>query len=335
VPGVVTATSSNGFWMQDPAPDADLRTSEGIFVFTTAAPTVAVGADVRVSGRVQEFRAGCVPTCAPSSSAFDNLTVTEIISPTTTTVGTGAIPATVLGLGGRVPPTTVIENDSAPNVESGNTFDPAEDGIDFYESLEGMLVQINNAVAVGPRNAFGEISVVGDNCKGAGIRTTRGGIVISPNDVNPERIILDDVIRATPTVNTGDTFTTPVVAVVDYNFGNFKFLVTTALTAVDNGLAREQTEAQGYRELAVATFNVENLDPLDPPSKFAALAGLVVNNLRAPDLLAIEEVQDNSGPVADPSTNAAVTWQMLIAAIEAAGGPTYDYRQIDPVFNQD
>jgi hypothetical protein len=29
-------------------------------------------------------------------------------------------------------------------------FDPASDGIDFYESLEAMLVQMNNAVAVGP-----------------------------------------------------------------------------------------------------------------------------------------------------------------------------------------
>jgi predicted extracellular nuclease len=148
-------------------------------------------------------------------------------------------------------------------------------------------------------------------------------------------VILDDVIRSTPSVNVGDHFTTSVIAVADYGFGNFKFLVTNALTPVDAGLPREQTDAQGYRELAVATFNVENLDPLDPPSKFAALAGLIVNNLRAPDLLAIEEVQDNTGPAPDPSTNAALTWQMLIQAIRDAGGPTYDYRQIDPVFNQD
>src|SRR5215203_4030823 len=55
VPGIVTARSSNGFWMQDPNPDADDATSEGIFVFTTSAPT-PVGDAVQVSGRVQEFR---------------------------------------------------------------------------------------------------------------------------------------------------------------------------------------------------------------------------------------------------------------------------------------
>ena len=71
----------------------------------------------------------------------------------------------------------------------------------------------------------------------------------------------------------------------------------------------------------MGTFNVENLDPTDPPAKFAALAGLIVTNLRSPDLLAIEEVQDNTGPAPDPSTDASITWQMLIAAIEVAGGP--------------
>ena len=38
---------NNGFWMQDPQPDANPATSEGIFVFTSArAPTVAVGTAV-------------------------------------------------------------------------------------------------------------------------------------------------------------------------------------------------------------------------------------------------------------------------------------------------
>jgi uncharacterized protein len=148
-------------------------------------------------------------------------------------------------------------------------------------------------------------------------------------------MILDDVLRPTPPVDVRDRFTTPVRAVVDYGFGNFKFLVHNELTPIDGGLTREVTERQRSHELAVATFNVENLDPSDSPAKFAALAGLIVDNLQSPDLLAIEEVQDNTGPSPDPSTDASVTWGMLIAAIEAEGGPTYDYRQIDPLFNQD
>jgi uncharacterized protein len=34
-------------------------------------------------------------------------------------------------------------------------------------------------------------------------------------------------------------------------------------------------------------------------------------------------------------TDASVTWNTLIAAIQAAGGPTYEFRQIDPVDDQD
>ena len=58
VPGVVTAVRNNGFWMQTPAADADAdpASSEGLFVFTSAAPTVAVGAAVEVTGDVAEFR---------------------------------------------------------------------------------------------------------------------------------------------------------------------------------------------------------------------------------------------------------------------------------------
>jgi predicted extracellular nuclease len=347
VPGVVSARTSNGFFFQDPAPDGDVRTSEGIFVFTGSAPTVVVGEGVRVSGRVQEFRAGCTPTCLPTSSGYDNLTTTEIVSATTVPGDPGTIAATIVGLGGRTPPATVIENDSSGNVETSNTFDVADDGIDFYESLEGMLVQVNDAVAVGPRNPFGEIPVLADDGASASIRTARGGIVVRklgsapyPNDYeqgdfNPERIILDDVIMPTPQVDVRDGFTTPVRAVVDYNFGNFKFLVINDLVAVDGGLARETTRSPRRGELAVASFNVENLDPSDSPEKFAALAGLIVDNMRSPDLIAIEEIQDNDGAASPAPTDASVTWDLLITAIEAAGGPTYAYRQIDPVSNQD
>ena len=71
-------------------------------------------------------------------------------------------------------------------------FDAAHHGIDFYESLEGMRVHVNNAIASGPTNYFGELPVLVDNGVAAGLRTARGGIVIRPTDFNPERIFIDD-----------------------------------------------------------------------------------------------------------------------------------------------
>jgi uncharacterized protein len=327
--GIVTAELGNGFYLQGTTPDADGATSEAIFVFTSSTPAVDVGDDIRVRGRVAEFR--------PGGAASTNLTTTEITSPTITLLSSGnPLPAaTVLGTGGRVPPSTVIEDDATGSVETSGVFDPAQDGIDFYESLEAMRVQVNDARVVGPRNQFGEIPVVGDDGASAGIGTVRGGVVISPDDFNPERIFLDDTILATPVVNVADGFTTSAVGVLDYSFGNFKLYVTSPLTRVDGGLEREVTRLPRDQEIVVGTYNVENLDPGDGPAAFARHADLIVNNLRSPDLIAIEEIQDNDGATDSGTTDASVTWNMLIAAIQAAGGPEYAFRQIDPVDGED
>jgi predicted extracellular nuclease len=326
--GIVTAFRSTGFWLQDPNPDADEATSEGLFVFTGSAPSVLLGEDVTVTGTVAEFR--------PGGSASTNLTTTELTSPTVEVASTGnpLPPLTLIGVGGRTPPTEVIEDDASGSVETSGVFDPAQDGIDFYESLESMRVQVNNPVAVGPRNPFGEIPVVGDNSAQAGIDTVRGGVVIRPEDFNPERIFLDDTLVPTPVVDVADGFTTPAVGVMDYSFGNFKLNVTDPLTPVDGGLQREVTRAPRSQEIVVGTYNVENLDPGDGPA-FARHADLIVNNLRSPDLIAIEEIQDNDGATNSSVTDASVTWNMLIDAIIAAGGPEYRFRQIDPVDDQD
>jgi predicted extracellular nuclease len=328
VSGVVTVVRNNGFWFQDPEPDGNDATSEGMFVFTGSAPAVSVGESILVDGVAEEF--------FPGGTGSTNLSTTEITSPTIELVSAGnpLPPPAVIGDGGRVPPSEVIDDDATGNVNTSGSFDAATDGIDFYESLEGMRVQVNDAVAVGPRNAFGEIPVVGDDSANAGIDTVRGGVVISPDDFNPERIILDDTLLPTPVVNVGDGFTTQAVGVMDYSFGNFKLNVTSPLTRVDGGLQQEVTRAPRDQEIAVATYNVENLDPSDGPA-FDRHADLIVNHLRSPDLIAIEEIQDNDGATNSAVTDASVTWDALIAAIQAAGGPAYQYRQIDPVDDQD
>jgi uncharacterized protein len=331
VEGVVTVERSSSFWMQDPTPDTDEATSEGVLVFGAGVGAlVNVGDHVNVSGRVVEFR--------PGGETTDNLTTTEITTPglSVAVLSSGnPLPApTVVGTAGRVPPSTVIEDDASGSVETSGVFDPGADGIDFYESLEGMRVQINQALAVGPRNGFGEIPVVGDQSALAGVDSVRGGVLVRPNDFNPERIILDDTLVATPVVNVADGFATPVVGVMDYSFGNFKLNLTAPLTRVDGGLERETTRAPRDRELVVGTYNVENLDPGDGGA-FARHAQLIVHHLRSPDLLAIEEIQDNDGATNSSVTDASVTWGLLIQAIRAAGGPAYQYRQIDPVDDQD
>ena len=332
VEGIVTAKASNGFWIQDPTPDADDATSEGIFVLTSSAPTVNVGDQLSVSGTVTEFRQG--------GSSSTNLTTTEITSPTITVLSSGnpLPPATLIGVGGRAQPKTVIDDDAIGDVETSGVFDPAADGIDFYESLEGMLVQVNNPVAVGP-TSFGEVPVLADDGATASVRTTRGGIVVRASDFNPERIILADDLPGVgpmPAFDVADHTNPSVVSgVIDYSFANFKLQTTVALSVADGGLTPETTATPTASQVTIATLRVGNLDPTDPQTKFDALAAEIVTNMRSPDILSLEEVQDNNGPTNDGVTDASITLNTLISSITAAGGPSYAFAQIDPVDDQD
>ncbi len=124
-------------------------------------------------------------------------------------------------------------------------------------------------------------------------------------------------------------------AVVDYSFGNYKFLALNDPPLADGKLKPEVTRPKKRDELAIAGYNVENLDGLDPQDRYDRVAAQIVNNLRSPDILSLEEIQDNDGAASAAPTAANVTFTRLLAAIKAAGGPTYDYREIDPESNQD
>jgi len=81
--GIVTAKRSGGYYIQDPAPDTNDATSEGIFIFGDATG-LSLGDAVRVVGKVNEFSFG--PT---------QLSTTEIQQSLVTKTGTGTITPTV------------------------------------------------------------------------------------------------------------------------------------------------------------------------------------------------------------------------------------------------
>lgn len=337
VPGIVTQIAARGFYMQDPEPDTNDATSEGIFVFTSDPPEIEVGDLVLVSGTASEF--------FPDGTGGDGLSITQISnSPTIeewalSLPATSTITPTVIGAGGRVPPSSVIDNDSF------GTFDPAEDGIDFWESLEGMLVQINNPLAVSPTNKFGEIWVLADNGTGATTLSSRNSLAIAEDDFNPERIQLDDDDRVAlnPNVSSGAALTGPLTGVVHYSFDNYEVLLGARPDVTSDPLTRETTTVTGGgANLTVATLNVENLDPNDADGdwdvatgKFDELADVVVNRLGNPDIVVLQEIQDNNGATNDGTVAADVTLQTLVDAITAASGPTYAFTQIDPTNNAD
>ena len=65
-----------------------------------------------------------------------------------------------------------------------------------------MLVRIEHPEVVGPLTSNDELAVVARDA--ASPRTPRGGVLIRPDDFNPERMILDDTIAEPPEANVGD-----------------------------------------------------------------------------------------------------------------------------------
>ncbi|WP_243773525.1 endonuclease/exonuclease/phosphatase family protein [Actinomadura barringtoniae] len=314
VAGIVTAVTGNGFWMQDPSPDKNDATSEGVFVFTRTRPTAVVADSVKVEGKVSEFR--------PGGSKTANLSRTEIDATRTAVLAHGRpLPAPILiGPKGRRAP-GAINTGRLGDIETKGGFDPARNALDFYESLEGMRVRVQNAVAAGPTQD-GEVPVIPEGGKGG----QRLGA--APDDTR--RIVLDDGLAALPPVSTGDRLPGPADGVLDYGFGTFKLLLTATPRAERGGLAPEATRAPKPGELAVATVALENFSPDTPAPRLRAYAGDIVQGLRSPDVVAVSGLLDNSGAKDDDTVVADQTVADLVTAISAAGGPPYDWRSITP-----
>ena len=356
VPGVVTVVGTNSITIQDPDADNDPATSEAVKVFTGDAPraadgsTLAVGDAVSVSGRVTEYFAG---------NDSQSLPVTEItatggqgiarLSAASTVLSSRTITPVVIGAGGRLPPTEIIEDDANGNVieNDSNVFDPNEDGLDFYESLESMQVRVNDARVVSPVNRFGELYVVADDGAHATGINARGGITIidqSPQidpqiDYNPERIQIEAGALTDAAINVGAHFDT-ITGTLGYAFGQFEIRPADMAAPAPSDLAPETADALlGGDVLSLASYNVENLDPNDDDGdadiengKFAAIARQIAGRLKGPDIVALQEVQDNTGSArGDGVTSADATLSRLADAIVAAGGPRYGFTEIAPV----
>jgi predicted extracellular nuclease len=334
VPGIVTGLrttgSSKGYWIQDPTPDTNPATSEGVFVFTGSIPTVAIGDSVLVSGKVSDFY--------PLASG-ETVSTTSALS--TTEIGTSTV--IVLSHGNPLPapivltPTTVPDL-YAPDLNGGNIestpITPTRSALDYYESIEGMRVEVDNARVVGPSNTFGEQYVTTKPAQNA---TYRGGTETLAENATPSgRLEVVTTDGSNLGLDVGDVLTGATIGQIDWSsFGGYALAATTVGTPQHNHLAPVVATPATKKQLSIATYNVENLAPSDPDSKYAALGAGVVTNLGSPDIVALEEIQDNSGATDDGTVAADQTLAKLIAAIEDAGGPTYQYRTVNPVNDQD
>jgi hypothetical protein len=167
IQGLVTAKSTAGFYLRSTTPDDDDATSESIYVYgSAAARNVSVGDIITLSGKVAEYR---------SNPSYVYLT--ELTSPSAITLvssGNEVVPVVLgRGKGGRCPPTkqfSALDGGdvlSVPNnvsqISSVNPkLKPGKYGMDFWESLSGELVRVENVRAIARPNRYGDTWVLGD-----------------------------------------------------------------------------------------------------------------------------------------------------------------------------
>ncbi len=308
--GIVTWKDRQGFYLQENDPDEKDCSSEAIYVFTKQFSEVIPGDSVSVDGTVQEFSA---------NTQENSLSTTEIEASQIKILSTAnPLPDPVkINSTGRVPPLSVIDDDSMA------LFDPKSDGLDFYESMEGMRVEIDNAVVVGPENSYKEITVIPGEYLTKNIISSQGALITTSTDSNPERIrlVLPDGWKKT--IHLGTAFTSPVVGILSYEYGNYEIIVTNMPTVQSTKVKPDSLSLISDNDtLRLTTYNVENLNRFED-EKMDRLAAQIVNDLGQPDILLLQEIEDDSGTEDDGTISAAKTLKELVDRIQANGGPKY------------
>ena len=202
--GVVTKRNNNGFYLQDETGDGNPATSDGIFVFTSSAPTVSVGDRVSLTATVAEFNTGAATNAATLANPLTELTNISGL--------------TVLASGISIAPTPI-------------TFPEAVEG--DLERYEGMLVEISAPLTASQNFFQGRYGQVTLSAEGRLIKPTNVHRAGTPealdlaNENARRRIILDDgtsvqnpnptpYFAADNTLRAGDTLPDGLIGVIDY-----------------------------------------------------------------------------------------------------------------------
>jgi hypothetical protein len=261
-----------GFWIQETETDNDPITSSGIFINTGELETsVAPGNYIEVNGIVREtFQ----QTQVQISETDDVVTLEK---------------------GGPLPP--AVELDPPPN---------EADAITYFESFEGMLVQVSGpGVAVGSTSHYGEyVLVLSDH----GVDrlwqgdSDRNGLAIMVDDGSSA--VHEDSSGLPYVINTGDQVYN-LIGPLAYTFGRFKVepVVLPQVIAAETKLP--SLELTGSDSFSIMTWNVENLfDYLDPHPSSPERPGLsaykvsiakVANTILAagaPTIVGMQEVEN-------------------------------------------
>ena len=326
---VVTKTDKTGFYVQDKVSDNNPRTSDAVYV--ASAEKVESGDLLKVQGTVKEgyMEEYSVKPGQTFKKPAGSLTVTQIINATITKLGKADLPK-ALNISEKMPKDIV---DNTPT-----KYNPETEALDYWESLEGMRVEVTKPKVTGPQYK-GDIYVLPGDYKGQKLNNI-GGVNLRPGVQNTE--VLPITVGNKFVAKAKDYFNENITGVVTYKNKTYKIDPSSVPAIQDGGLKREVSKIYPSEDkLTIASYNIENFSANNnghdetPEEKVDKIANSFIKEVHSPDIITLIEVQDNNGGVNDGTVDGVKSGEKLAQRIKSLGGPDYKYTEIAPVDGKD
>ncbi|KAF7171890.1 hypothetical protein CNMCM6106_006244 [Aspergillus hiratsukae] len=158
-------------------------------------------------------------------------------------------------------------------------------------------------------------------------------------DLNPEAVIVGsplDGSRNPTDTKLGDSIE-DITGIITAAYGYYALLPLTALTVTgSNTTAAAPTDLESAGTCRGVTFGSYNVNNLSPGSAtLPKIAQHIVQYLKSPTLVFLQEVQDDDGPTDDGVVSANKTLSTLVQSITNQGGTNYSFIDIAPVNKED
>ena len=326
---VVTKIDKSGFYVQDKVSDNNPKTSDALYV--ASKDKVKSGDLLKVQGTVKEgyLEEYSVRPGQTFKAPVGSLTVTQIINATITKLGVAALPDAV-EFSKKIPKDTV---DKTPT-----KYDPENEALDYFESLEGMRVNINKPKILGPQYK-GDIYVLPGNYNGQKLNNI-GGVNLRPGVQNTETIAIE--VGKKVVAKAKDYFNEDITGVFTYRYKTYRIDPYKVPKVQDGGLKREVSKIYPAEDkLTIASYNIENFSANSkgrdetPEEKVDKIAKSFINEVHSPDIITLIEVQDNNGGVNDGTVEGVKSGEKLADRIKSFGGPEYKYTEVAPIDGKD
>ena len=323
--------TGKGFYVQDKVSDNNPRTSDAVYVALKDKVEVESGDLLKVQGTVKEgyMEEYSVKPGQTFKKPAGSLTVTQIINATITKLGKAELPK-ALNISEKMPKDVV---DNTPT-----KYNPETEALDYWESLEGMLVEVTKPKVTGPQYK-GDIYVLPGDYKGQKLNNI-GGVNLRPGVQNTE--VLPVTVGNKFVAKAKDYFNDNITGVVTYKNKTYKIDPSSVPAIQDGGLKREVSKIYPSEDkLTIASYNIENFSANNsghdetPEEKVDKIANSFIKEVHSPDIITLIEVQDNNGGVNDGTVDGVKSGEKLAQRIKSLGGPDYKYTEIAPVDGKD